>query len=283
MLKWPFNQVLAVKGTALVRNDRDVYTAVDYSNLLKDNKYRYWIGLKGELTFDNTRTKGLNLYYGTRWKLFAEIYRQIDQKNKQLNVIGFDIRNYQKISRTFIWANRFAASTSFGSQKLIYYMGGVDNWLFPKFDTLTNVATNQNYAYQTLATNMRGFKQNIRNGNSFALFSSEFRFPVFRYFTNRPLKSDFFNNFQVIGFFDVGTAWTGSNPYSDKNSLYTSTISNGPITVNIITQKEPVVAGYGWGLRTRVAGYFLRADWAWGIDDGVIQPRVFYLSLSLDF
>ena len=283
MLKWPFNQVLALKGTALVRNDREVFTAIDYANLLQENKYRYSTGLKAELTFDNTRNKGLNLYYGTRWKLFAEAYRQINQKNKQLNVIGFDIRNYQKISRTFIWANRFAVSTSFGSQKLIYYMGGVDNWLFPKFDTLTNVATNQNYAYQTLATNMRGFKQNIRNGNSFALYSSELRFPIIRYFSSRPLKSDFFNNFQVIGFFDVGTAWTGSNPYSDKNSLYTSTFSNGPITVNIVTQKEPIVAGYGWGLRTRVFGYFLRADWAWGIDDGVVQPRVFYLSLSLDF
>ncbi len=283
VLKWPFSQIIGLKGTALLRNDRAVYLATDINNLKKSNEFKTWVGIKGELTFDNTREKGLNLYYGTRWKLFAEEYNQIDANQKQLYVLGFDFRNYQKISRTFIWANRFAASTSFGTQKLVYYMGGVDNWLFPKFDTLTNVAKDQNYAYQTLATNMRGFKQNIRNGNSFALINSELRFPIFRYLINRPLKSDFFNNFQIIGFGDLGTAWTGPNPYSDKNALYTEVISQGPITVTLTTQKEPIVGGYGLGLRTRLLGYFVRADWAWGVEDGVMLPRVFYLSLGLDF
>lgn len=283
MLKWPFSQVLGIKGTAMIRNDRAVYMSTDLNNLKKENEYKTWASLKAELIFDNTRDKGLNIYYGTRYKLFAEVYRQLDAKNKQLNVIGFDFRNYQKISRTFIWANRFAASTSFGSQKLVYYMGGVDNWLFPKFDSKTNVATDQNYAYQTLATGMRGFKQNIRNGNSFALFNSELRFPVFRYLINRPLKSDFFNNFQIVAFGDVGTAWTGSNPYSDKNALYTEVFEQGPITVTITTQKDPIVGGYGFGLRTRLLGYFVRADWAWGVEDRQVLPNVFYLSLSLDF
>jgi len=278
VLKWPFSQVLAIKGTGQIRNDRAVYLATDQLNLQRKNEYKTWAGLKGELVFDNTRDKGLNIYYGTRYKLFAEIYRQLDAKNKQLNVIGFDFRNYKKISRTFIWANRFAASTSFGTQKLVYYMGGVDNWLFPKFDSSITVAQNQNYAYQTLATNMRGFKQNIRNGNSFVLFNSELRLPVFRYFINRPLKSDFFNTFQIAAFADIGTAWTGSNPYSDKNALYQSIISQGPITVTITTQKQPIVGGFGAGLRARLLGYFLRADWAYGVEDGVVLPRVFYLS-----
>lgn len=285
VVKYPFSQVLGLKTTALIRNDRNVFLSIDLNNLKEPNIYKTWGGLKAELIFDNTRPKGLNLYYGTRWKIFAETYKRIDEKNKMLNVIGLDYRNYQKISRTFIWANRFAASTSFGTQKLVYYMGGVDNWVLPRpsFDSTITVATDQNYAYQTLATPMRGFIQNIRNGNSFALFNSELRFPVFRYLINRPLKSDFFNNFQVVAFGDVGTAWTGSNPYSDKNALYTETIHQGPITVTITTQKEPVVAGYGFGLRTRLLGYFLRADWAWGIEDGIVKPNVFYLSLNLDF
>lgn len=285
IVKYPFSQVLGLKMTALIRNDRDVYLATDIGNLQEPNVYKTWGGLKAELIFDNTRPKGLNLYYGTRWKIFAETYKRVDVKNKMLNVIGIDYRNYQKISRTFIWANRFAASTSFGTQKLVYYMGGVDNWVLPRpsFDTTITVATDQNYAYQTLATPMRGFIQNIRNGNSFALFNSELRFPIFRYLINRPLKSDFFNDFQVVAFGDIGTAWTGSNPYSDKNALYTSVIHQEPITVTITTQKEPIVAGYGFGLRTKLLGYFIRADWAWGIEDGVINHSRFYLSLNLDF
>ena len=44
----------------------------------------------------------------------------------------------------------------------------------------------------------------------------------------------------------------------------------------------PILASYGFGLRTRLLGYFVRADWAWGVDDGVTLPRVFHFSLSLD-
>ena len=49
------------------------------------------------------------------------------------------------------------------------------------------------------------------------------------------------------------------------------------------TNKEPIIGGYGLGLRTTVIGYFIRADWAWGVEDGVIQRRLFYLSLTTDF
>ena len=97
-------------------------------------------------------------------------------------------------------------------------MGGVDTWLTPKFTTEAPIDYTQNYAYQTLATNMRGFYQNVRNGNSFAVINSELRFPIFSYLANRPLRSDFINNFQIIAFGDLGTAWTGLTPYSDDNA-----------------------------------------------------------------
>ena len=63
-------------------------------------------------------------------------------------------------------------------------MGGVDAWLTPKFNSETVVNQNENYSYQTLATNMRGFHQNVRNGNSFFLINSEIRFPLFKYIFN---------------------------------------------------------------------------------------------------
>ena len=284
ILKWPFNQVISIKGTSSLRNDKAVYLSTDIDNLIKSDIYNTWAGLKAEFVFDNTRKKGLNLYYGTRYKMFAEYFKLIDKNTEQsLTVFGFDYRHYQKIHKTFIWANRFAASTSIGPSKLIYYMGGVDNWLFPKFNNEINVDKEQHYIYQTLATNMRGFRQNIRNGNSFAVINSELRLPVFKYFSNKPIKSDFWENFQIIGFGDIGTAWTGINPYSDKNSLFTHTITKGPITVIIKDQREPVVIGYGFGLRSRILGYFVRADWAWGIEDYKFYPMQFYISLSLDF
>ncbi len=284
ILKWPFNTVMSARGTAYLRNDREVFLSTrDLNNLIKPDIVTNWAGLKGEFIFDNTRNIGLNLYYGTRYKFWGEYYQSIDKENRNLFVLGFDYRNYQRIHKSFIWANRFAASTSFGKNKLIYYMGGVDNWLFPKFNTDINIATDQNYTYQTLATNLRGFIQNIRNGNSFAVVNSELRFPVFKYFSKKPIKSDFFNNFQIIGFGDIGTAWTGVSPWDKDNSLFVKKIPGNPISIKLEKEIDPLVGGMGFGLRSRLLGYFMRADWAWGIENGVVKPYVFYFSLNLDF
>ena len=283
VVKYPFNRIMALKGTASYRNDNAVYLSTDATNLAKPDTYRNWVGGKVEFIYDDTKNLGLNLYDGTRFKIFGEYYQLVDKKGQNLVVLGFDFRNYQRIHRVLIWANRFATSTSFGNNRLIYYMGGVDNWLFAKFSNDTPVDLSQNYAYQTLATNMRGFKQNIRNGNSFAVINSEIRFPVIRYFANNPIKSDFLNNFQIVGFGDVGTAWTGLHPYSEDNFLFTNKIQQAPLDITVKVQKNPIVGGFGFGARTRLLGYFIRGDVAWGVEDFAVQPAIFYLSLSLDF
>jgi len=283
ILKWPFSRVSAVRGTVLARADKEVFLSMESNTLKEPNRYGFWGGLKAEWIFDNTRQLAQNIHEGVRAKLFAEYFQTVDESNKNLFVVGGDARYYMRIYRNFIWANRIAASTSFGKNKLVYYMGGVDNWLFAKFNQNINVATDQNYSFQTLATNMRGFTQNIRNGNSFAVINSELRIPLVKFVVNKTFTSEFINNFQVNVFGDIGTAWTGLSPYSEGNSLYTQTITRGPITVVLNKQLEPIVGGYGFGLRSKLLGYFIRADWAWGIENYKVQPRVFYLSLNLDF
>lgn len=285
VLKYPFSEVASLRGSVSYRNDRTVYTATDYNNLRKQNSFENWGSAKLEYVFDNSIKRGLNLYNGCRGKFFAEYYRQIDKKETDFFVLGADWRYYKKIHRDLIWANRIAASTSFGNKKLIYYMGGVDKWLTPRFDNTTNIATDQHYAYQTLATNMRGFFQNARNGNSFAVINSELRFPIFKYFYQRPIRSDFIQNFQIIGFGDLGTAWTGPDPYSDKNSLNTTIIGSpqSPLIITLKSLHNPIVGGYGWGIRSRLFGYFIRLDRAWGVQDGIILKPLWYVSLSLDF
>ena len=283
ILKYPFSEVASLRGTITYRNDKLVYTGADISSLKIANGYENWASGKLEYVFDNSIKKGLNLYNGVRAKVFGEYYRQIDKKKTDFYVLGFDARYYKKIHRDLIWANRIAGSTSFGNQKLIYYMGGVDNWLKPKFDNTTNIATDQNYTYQTLATNMRGFYQNGRNGNSFVVINSELRLPLFKYLSQRPIRSDFIQNFQVITFGDLGTAWNGPSPYSDKNSLNTDIIDQNPLEITLNTQHNPIIGGFGWGIRSRLFGYFIRLDRAWGVQDGVILKPLWYLSLSLDF
>ena len=163
-------------------------------------------------------------------------------------------------------------------------MGGVDNWILARFDIGTPIDFEQNYAYQTLATNMRGFSQNIRNGNNFVVLNSELRFPVFSYFTNSPINMRFIRDFQIVAFADLGTAWTGWNPYSPSNSLYNTYITDGNLNISVTEMKEPIVGGIGFGLRTTVLGYFIRGDVAWGIQDWhLIKGPRYYLSFNLDF
>jgi Tol biopolymer transport system component len=283
IMKYPFSPVLALKSTLSYKYERGVFRATDVNTLSYPELYDHTASIKEELIYDNTKNLGPNLFDGTRFKIFGEYYQSIKETDANLAVVGIDYRNYQRLHRTLIWANRFAYSTSFGNNKLIYYMGGVDNWLFPEFNQHTPVDPDQPYAYQTLATNLRGFDQNIRNGNSFAVINSEIRFPIFRYFANRPIKSDFASNFQIVGFGDIGTAWTGLHPWSNDNFLFTNNIDRPPLNITVKVQKEPIVGGFGFGARTRLLGYFIRGDVAWGVEDGKVLPAIFYLSLSLDF
>jgi WD40-like Beta Propeller Repeat len=282
-LKYPFSELLSIRGTINYRNDQYIYLATDNNTLRANNFNDNYAGVKAELVFDNTLNKGINLFNGQRWKLWGEYYKDPVKEKTNFFVLGLDYRNYLKIHRNLIWANRFAASTSFGDQKLLYYLGGVDNWLAPKTDVETPIPNSKDFSFQTLASPMRGFINNTRNGNNFSVINSEIRWPIFKYFFNKPIRSDFVENFQIVGFGDVGAAWTGINPYSDENIFNTQVIDQKPITIRIDNQKEPIIAGYGFGLRSRILGYFVRADYAWGIDDGIRQDPVFYLSLSLDF
>ena len=288
-LSKPITPVLAVKGTVKYRNDKYVPMSTDLGTLHGETTTRHWGGLKGEIIYDNTRKRGPNIYFGTRFKVFGEYYRDLQLSKSDMFVIGGDFRYYQQIHRDLIWANRFAASSSFGPTKLLYFLGGVDNWLgflfnsIPVFDQSIPVDRTANYGFQALATNMRGFSQNVRNGNNFALINSEIRWPALRYIAGHPLKSKLLDSFQLILFGDVGAAWTGVTPWNSENVWEDEVIINGTVKVTLDTHRDPFVGGFGFGLRTMIMGYFIRADWAWGVENSIILPRVFYLSFSLDF
>ena len=283
-LSYPFSETLSIRGTAIYRMDKKVTLALDNYSLAEGNVYENLGGLRGELVYDNSKRLQTNLYVGSRGKIFAEYYQTISKNTKNLFVVGFDYRHYTRIHRNFIWANRFAGSSSFGQNKLIYYMGGVDNWIMARFDNETPIDYNQGYTYQTLATNMRGFRQNIRNGNNFVVLNSELRFPVFSYLLDSPINIQFIKDFQIVAFGDIGTAWTGWNPYNLNNSLYTSHYQDGNLDISVTKIKDPFVGGVGLGLRTTLFGYFVRGDMAWGFEDGhFIKKPQFYLSFNLDF
>jgi hypothetical protein len=284
ILKYPLDRVNSIRTTFTLQYNRYDWRTIDDYSLMKDPENKFWIGAKAEYVIDNTRPIAINLLSGFRGKLFAEFFATPNKEFNNMAVFGLDMRHYTKIHRTLIWANRFAASTSIGKNRLIYYMGGVDNWIIPRFNQEINIDTSVNYTYQTLATNMRGFTQNIRNGTTFFVINSELRFQIAQCFSKKPLRSEFLQSLQLILFGDIGTAWVGLHPYLKNNALFTRTIQSGDITITLKKQTEPIVGGFGFGLRFQLFSYFLRLDYAWGVENYKISNKgVFYLSFNLDF
>lgn len=280
-VSWPFSELASVRASVMYRYDRFVQQSIDPLSLATPNVDDHMAGARLEWVYDSSMPRGLNLWTGWRLKVFGEYYQHPERKG-DMQVLGADLRHSMRLHRDMIWVARLAGATSLGSRRILHFLGGVDNWMFAKYDSSIPIDLSQNYWFQTLATPMRGFYYNARNGTSFGVFNTEVRVPIFRYLLNRPIRSDFINHLQVAGFGDLGAAWTGRDPYSSDNTFNRIVIQRNPLTITLDSKREPILASYGFGLRTRLLGYFVRADWAWGIDDGVTLPRVFHFSLSLD-
>ncbi|MEL6865559.1 MAG: hypothetical protein AAFP19_14125 [Bacteroidota bacterium] len=291
-VRYPLDIFRSIRGLATLRLDRQTLLATDANTLNVPSFNQQRFGIRGEYVFDNTLDVSLNIKNGTRYKIYGEMVKRFqvdlldnvsfDFADGFMTILGLDARHYQRIDKHSIIALRAAAATSFGSEQILYFLGAVDNWIFPNFNDEIPFPTEGNFAYQNLASNMRGFRWNIRNGNSYALLNAELRVPLLRYFSRR-IRSSFFRNFQVVGFFDVGTAWQGRTPFSDENPLNTITVENPTTSIKVNYFRDPIVAGYGFGVRSVLFGYFIRVDYAWGIETRIVQDPILYISIGMDF
>lgn len=286
-VKYPFDVIRSLRLHAAYRNERIVFQSTDTIGLAFPTYQENWIQLKLEYVHDNSKEVFTNIHHGLRFKVWTEYHKNLNKSKSNIYVTGFDIRHYQKVWRYITWANRVAYGASYGNQKIIYYLGGVDGWLNAKYNTSVPVDYSQNYAFQAAAVNMRGFSQNIRNGNSFLIWNSELRVPLFSSFARRQIKMAFIRDFQVVAFADAGMAYKGLVPWDDENAFSISTVGNEdqtPVTVEVNYYRRPTVFGLGTGFRTTLLGYFFRVDVGWGLD-GSDAPKkpLWHISLSKDF
>ncbi|MEO6583317.1 MAG: hypothetical protein ABIO05_03280 [Ferruginibacter sp.] len=299
-VSYPFDANKSIRLTTGLRSDRQIISAVDQlSTLLPDQKKIYSVN-QLSFVYDNTLMPAMNIYNGLRYKVYFDWNAQVNKnkigQGRNTYNAGFDARYYYPIYRNFIWAGRAAGDFSFGNQKLIYYLGGVDGWLmfgdnakfknnvFVRerfFNSGNTPANDQNYAYQSLAVNMRGYIQNVANGNNAIVVNSEFRLPVMSTFFDRTVNNSFLRNFQLTQFVDFGTAWNGGyNSIKRPQVVY----STNQVRVRIKTGGVgPFAGGYGFGARSTVLGYFLKFDAGWPMNGFFSGRPVMYLALGLDF
>jgi len=286
----PFSIVTRWRSSASLRYDDLIALTRGNISLKTATNTTYRAVLRSEYVFDACKEKDVNIRTGERFKIFGEYFQNVLEWNKNTAILGIDYRKYMPLYKDLILAVRFAGSTSFGTEKLMYFLGGVDGWISPKFnyDLAPSKLQNGTYAFQTLASHLRGFTQNARNGSNFAVINTELRFPFLKMLYAHPISAGWLQHLQMIGFFDTGTGWSGWSPFSEENSLNNKTYYLGGAAqtgiINVKTQRDPLIAGYGIGLRTLLWGYYIRADWAWGIEDGAFKKdHVFYFSLNYDF
>lgn len=307
-MKYAIDVWQSVRGGISWRNDRAKLISQDEFTLKSRYLPENWIFLRLSYVFDNTIPVMENIRQGTQFTFWGEFHKRFPTKEKTIgdridfsypgwdntwfSVFGFDLRHHQQVYRQITWSSRLSWGSSVGNSRLIYYLGGLDNWFSTgaTFDNTTPINFQSDYAYQTVATPLRGFLQNIRNGNSYILFNTELRIPIFTAFRPIPPKIEFLRNFTLVGFLDAGTAWEGMNPFSDSNPLFNELYPNpadAPIPSTVLRIKKyrnPLVFGLGPGIRSTLFGFFLRADLAWGWDSGEWSksPRL-YFSMIKDF
>ncbi len=284
-LKYPLDRVRSVRATIGPRYDRTVVLSLDPLTASVPDFKKTYGQLSLEYVHDNTLNPTTNIWKGLRYKAFFDWFTQISDlgtsDGRTLFNVGFDARHYLPIYRNIIWATRGAGDFSWGNQKVIYYLGGVDGWISPKFNNGVQPDPDIDYAYQALAVNLRGFSQNVANGNNAVVINSEIRVPVFSTFLNKPINNAFIRNFQIVQFFDLGAAWNGKYDKIERPGVV---YPGNPVSVKIKAGGiGPFAGGYGFGARSTLLGYFLRVDAAWEMNGFFKGKPMWYFALGVDF
>lgn len=258
-------------------------------SLVTPEEYSGFAGALISYEVDNTVQAGDNLRTGYRINATLEAQKDMVMSGEFVR-IGFDARYYKKLSNTFYFATRFSSSHQLGSRTQASMLGGMDNWFFNRRDVraqetplgLDGLARRDVFMSNFIAP-LRGFALNKLSGNSHLLFNAEIRIPVKSIMPSE--SSSLLNSVQLVGFTDVGTAWTGSSPFEKSNGFNTNVYGGktNPFIATVTDFRNPFLVGYGIGARAVIFGYFVKFDYAFGIENKEVKSPQTYLTLGYDF
>ncbi len=282
---YPFSLLSRLTMTGMYRTNR----LFSQYSLASPEDYIGYAGAQVNYVYDHTIPAGENLRTGLRFSLSAEANTVVVKTGDFVRLV-LDTRYYKKISNSFYVATRFSASHQVGSSAPASMLGGVDNWLFNKTETRTQETplgtqglANRDIFMSEFIAPLRGFSYNKLSGNSHLLFNVELRMPVKSLMSVE--SSSFLNSLQLVGFTDVGTAWTGSSPFAKSNGFNTNVYGGktNPFQATVTDFRNPFLMGYGMGARANVFGYFVKFDYAFGLENKEVKSPVTYLTLGYDF
>lgn len=283
---YPLNLLSHLSFSGIFTTNR----AIDQFLLSTPEDVSMYAGSRINYAFDNTVHVAENLRTGFR--MHAGIEFQQSRKQTSFARFSLDARRYFKLSNSFILATRISASQAVGNAAPQTLLGGMDNWLFIDREARNkenplgaNGIAQRDVFMSDFATSLRGFKMNKLSGSSHLLLNVELRVPVKSLIGPNTSRSQLLNSFQLIGFFDTGSAWTGSTPFSRTNGFNTNVYggNTNPFQATVTDFRNPFLFGYGFGARANVVGYFIKLDYAFGIENDEIRSPITYLTIGYDF
>ncbi|HSZ24970.1 MAG TPA: hypothetical protein VK766_04595, partial [Cytophagaceae bacterium] len=265
-----------------------------FANVAQKPQIATYESLRAEYVYDNTLVTGMNMLKGTRFKISTDYYVSNQSRQKDFGLFLLDFRKYIPVHKQLVFATRISYGQYFGNAPKNFLLGGMENWLFSNrtFYSNANAVTdnplsinqgvnNSDMLFVRYVTTIRGFNYNSQFGNQYLLFNGELRLPVVQYFYNGTISSNFLRNLQVIGFTDIGSAFSGS--LFASNSQNTKTINGYPFSATVTNYQSPFIVGFGGGLRTTLLGYYVKTDLGWGYQNGILYKPILYFTFGYDF
>ena len=283
---YPLSKTVKLEiNPSVVKNDD-----IDFSlNRLEGIVSDFYFAPGFRLVFDNSKTNKFGIESGTKIKFSLDKYYHTSSNLKNFQNYYLDARHYQHLIKGLQLAGRLSYGSSTGRKPSYTFIGGVENSLNRatyRSDVLLTGGNPdlKNILFYNFPGNLRGFDFGRLYGNNHLLLNIELRAHLAEYLPQMALSSRFIRDFQIVGFYDMGTVWMGkTGPFSRKNSLNTTISQKGPFIIEVTNFKNPFLSGLGTGLRSTIFGVFVRADYGFGIEDKSFNGSRFYLSVGKDF
>jgi hypothetical protein len=255
-----------------------------------------YVGGKAEFVYDRTQPLGLYAFTGLKGKVGFVHYQGLNRGERSFSNFYLDLRNFQRIHKNIVLASKLYAGSFMGKNSQNYLVGGMDNWLFNDFYQPPtnrpepspvrnpNGIENSNLLF-TEFVDLRGFDYDEIRGRNVITFSTELRLPVFSYLTRGNITSNFIRNFQLVGFYDIGSAWNDFHPWEKVNDRNTEVINTegSPFEIILNNFNNPWLQSYGAGLRTVLLNYYVKFDVARPIRNYKTEDLKFYFTLGYNF
>jgi len=234
----------------------------DFSNILnsnRENEKGYFLYPQLTYTKDVTLPGFIAPRGGRRYAISLAGSPPLGSDILQFASVNGDVRQYFGfLNGMYTFAFRASGAASFGRDSQTFFLGGIDNWInYSWAGGELPIDRLEDIFFTLPAIPLRGHLYNAVNGDKFALINAEFRFPLVAALLPGPIPILPLYNITGNAFFDVGTAW-------QRN------------------QRQEILAGTGFGLRTILLGLPFRWDVGWPYD-GSFGRRVHYFSIGLDF